>query len=142
MTTTTPVERAQRAIMTPRGAILALLLVGVLFSSVYPIRRYFQVRSSIAQLQHEERALDQKTQELTKQKALLQSDAQVEAIARGELGYARPGDVPFAIIQPSAAPTPAANVGSAGLFDPSQTSKPGFFSRIWNAFVRAAHTIS
>jgi len=142
MTTTTPVERAQRAIMTPRGAILALLLVGVLFSSVYPIRRYFQVRSSIAQLQHEERALDQKTQQLTKQKALLQSDAEVEAIAREDLGYARPGEVPFAIIQPSAAPAPAANVGAAGLFDPAQTSKPGFFARIWNAFVRAAHTIS
>ncbi len=91
MTTSTPVERAQRAFMTPRGAILALLLVGVLFSSVYPIRRYFQVRSSIAQLQHEDRALDQRTQQLTKQKASLQSDAEVETIARQDLGYVRPG---------------------------------------------------
>jgi cell division protein FtsL len=142
MTTTTPVERAQRAIMTPRGAILALLLVGVLFSSVYPIRRYFQVRSSIAQLQHEDRALDQKTQQLTKQKALLQTDAEVERIAREELGYARPGEVPFAIIRPSVAPAPTPNVGAAGLFDPAQTSKPSFFARIWNAFVHAAHTIT
>ena len=142
MTTTTPVERAQRSFMTPRGAILALLLVGVLFSSVYPIRRYFQVRSSIAQMQHEDRALDQRTQQLTKQKALLQTDAEVERIAREELGMARPGEVPFAIIQPSVAPAPAANVGAAGLFDPVRTSKPGFFARIWNAFVRAAHTIS
>ena len=75
MTTTTPVERAQRAIMTPRGAILALLLVGVLFSSVYPIRRYFQVRSSIAQLQHEDRVLDQRTQQLTKEKQSLQENS-------------------------------------------------------------------
>jgi cell division protein FtsL len=141
MTTTTP-ERAQRSFMTPRGAILALLLVGVLFSSVYPIRRYFQVRSSIAQLQHEDRALDQRTQQLTKQNALLQTDAEVERIAREELGMARPGEVPFAIIQPSVAPAPAANVGAAGLFDPARASKPGFFARIWNAFVRAAHTIS
>jgi cell division protein FtsL len=142
MTTTTPIERAQRAIMTPRGAILALLLVGVLFSSVYPIRRYFQVRSSIAQLQHENRVLDQRTQQLTKQKALLQTDAEVEQIARGELGYARPGENVFVIIQPSAAPTPAPNVGAAGLFDAARVSKPGFFSRIWNTVVRAAHTIS
>ena len=141
MMTTTP-ERAQRSFMTPRGAILALLLVGVLFSSVYPIRRYFQVRSSIAQLQHEDRALDQRTQQLTKQKALLQTDAEVERIGREELGMARPGEVPFAIIQPSVAPAPAANVGAAGLFDPARASKPGFFARIWNAFVRAAHTIS
>ncbi|HJT38351.1 MAG TPA: septum formation initiator family protein [Actinomycetota bacterium] len=141
MTTTTPIERAQRAIMTPRGAILALLLVGVLFSSVYPIRRYFQVRSSIAQLQHEERALDQKTLQLQQQKQLLQSDAEVERIAREDLGMARPGEVPFVIIQPTPAPTATANVSAAGLFDPTPTSKPGFFARIWNAFVRAAHTI-
>jgi len=142
MTTTTPVERVQRAFMTPRGAILALLLVGVLFSSVYPIRRYFQVRSSIAQLQHEDRALDQRTQQLTKQKASLQSDAEVESIARQDLGYVRPGEVPFAIIQPSVAPSTPSNVGAAGLFDAARTSKPGFFARIWSAFVRAAHTIS
>ncbi|HEV2686806.1 MAG TPA: septum formation initiator family protein [Actinomycetota bacterium] len=142
MTTSTPVERGHRSFMTPRGAILALLLVGVLFSSVYPIRRYFQVRSSIALLQHEDHALDQRTQELTKQKASLQADAEVERIAREELGMVRPGEVPFAIIQPSAAPAAPANVGAAGLFDPARAAKPGFFARIWNAFVRAAHTIS
>ena len=141
MTTTTPVERVQRAIMTPRGAILALLLVGVLFSSVYPIRRYFAVRSSIVQLKHEERALDAETQQLTKQKALLQTDGEVERIARADLNMVRPGEVPFAIIQPSAAPTAQANVGAAGLFDPEQASKPGFFARIWDAISRAAHTI-
>lgn len=141
MTTTSPVERAQRAIKTPRGAILALLLVGVLFSSVYPIRRYFAVRSSIAQLQNENRALDRQTQQLTKQKTLLQSDAEVEAIARGELGYARPGEVPFVIIRPTPAPAATSNVDAGGLFDGAKTSKPGFFARIWNAFMRAAHTI-
>src|SRR5205807_8380840 len=98
MTTTTPIERAQRAIMTPRGAILALLLVGVLFSSVYPIRRYFAFRGSIAQLKHEERALDAKTQQLTKQKAMLQTDLEVVRIARADLHRVRPGEVPYANI--------------------------------------------
>jgi len=37
---TTVGARRQR-VVTPRGAILALLLAGVLFSSIYPIRRYF-----------------------------------------------------------------------------------------------------
>jgi len=141
MTTASPVQRAQRAIMTPRGAILALLLVGVLFSSVYPIRRYFAVRSSITALKNEERALDQKQQQLAQQKALLQTDGEVERIAREEYGYVRPGEVPFAIIQPSVAPTPSTDVAASGLFDPEHASKPGFFSRIWNAIARAAHTI-
>ena len=93
------------------------------------------------QLKHEERALDAETQQLTKQKALLQTDGEVERIARADLNMVRPGEVPFAIIQPSAAPTAQANVGAAGLFDPEQASKPGFFARIWDAISRAAHTV-
>jgi cell division protein FtsL len=127
--------------MTPRGAILALLLIGVLFSSVYPIRRYFAVKSSITQLKSEERALDLKQQQLTQQKAYLQSDAAVEAIARRDLNMVRPGEVAFALIEPSVAPAPPSHIAPAGLFDPAQVSKPGFFSRIWDAVVRAAHTI-
>jgi cell division protein FtsL len=139
MTATAP--PTQRSFMTPRGAILALLLLGVLFSSVYPIRRYFAVKSSITQLKTQERALDLKQQQLTQQKAYLQTDAAVEAIARRDLNMVRPGEVAFALIQPSVAPTPQSHIAPAGLFDPAQVSKPGFFSRIWGAFVRAAHTI-
>jgi cell division protein FtsB len=141
MTTTAPAR--QRPFLTPRGAILALLLVGVLFSSVYPIRRYFSVRSSITKLINEDRALDRKQQQLTQQKALLQTDAEVERIARAELNMVRPGEVAFAIIGQSSAPprSSATTVAPTGLFDPAQTQKPGFFSRIWSAFARAAHTI-
>ncbi|MGZ4189854.1 MAG: hypothetical protein ACXVQ5_08450, partial [Actinomycetota bacterium] len=73
---TTASARAQRVVMTPRGAILALLLVGVLFSSVYPIKRYFAVRTSIAQLQREDRSLDQRQQELEQRRVQLQTDAE------------------------------------------------------------------
>ena len=139
MTATAP--PTQRSFMTPRGALLALLLLGVLFSSAYPIRRYFAVKSSIAQLKHEDHALDVKQQQLTQQKAYLQTDAAVEAIARSDLNMVRPGEVAFALIEPSVAPAPQSRIAPAGLFDPSVNSKPGFFSRIWHAIVRTAHTI-
>jgi len=141
MTTAAPAR--QRPFLTPRGAILALLLIGVLFSSVYPIRRYFSVRSSITHLINEERALDLKQQQLTQEKALLQTDAEVERIARADLNMVRPGEVAFAIIGGPTATQPAAqsHLAATGLFDPSQTVKPGFFSRIWSAFTRATHTI-
>jgi cell division protein FtsB len=127
--------------MTPRGALLALLLLGVLFSSAYPIRRYFAVKSSIAQLKHQDHALDLKQQQLTQQKAYLETDAAVEAIARADLNMVRPGEVAFALIEPSTAPVPQSRIDPAGLFDPSVSSKPGIFSGIWRAIVRAAHTI-
>ena len=141
MTTSAPAR--QRPFLTPRGAILALLLMGVLFSSVYPIRRYFAVKSSINQLIGEERALDLKQQQLTQQKVFLQTDAAVESIARADLNMVRPGEVAFAIIGSSAASPSSSrsHVAPTGLFDPAQASKPGFFARIWGAVVRAAHTI-
>jgi len=141
MTTAAPAR--QRPFLTPRGAILALLLMGVLFSSVYPIRRYFAVRSSITSLINQDHALDRKQQQLTQEKALLQTDAEVERIARADLNMVRPGEVAFAIIGSSTSPqtAPQTQVAPTGLFDPAQASKPGFFSRIWGAVVRAAHTI-
>ena len=139
MTATAP--PTQRSFMTPRGALLALLLLGVLFSSAYPIRRYFAVKSSIAQLKRQDHALDLKQQQLTQQKAYLQTDAAVEAIARADLNMVRPGEVAFALIEPSTAPVPQSRIDPAGLFDPTVNSKPGIFSGIWRAIVRAAHTI-
>ncbi|MGZ4209977.1 MAG: FtsB family cell division protein [Actinomycetota bacterium] len=127
--------------MTPRGAILALLLVGVLFSSVYPIKRYFAVRTSIAQLQREDRSLDQRQQELEQRRVQLQTDAEIERIAREDLGMVRPGEVAFAVVQPSVPPSTPARVAPAGLLDPTQIPAPSFFSRIWSAVMRAAHTI-
>ncbi|MGZ4139261.1 MAG: FtsB family cell division protein [Actinomycetota bacterium] len=138
---TTASARAQRVVMTPRGAILALLLVGVLFSSVYPIKRYFAVRTSIAQLQREDRSLDQRQQELEQRRVQLQTDAEVERIAREDLGMVRPGEVAFAVVQPSVQPSTPARVAPAGLLDPTQIPAPSFFSRIWSAVMRAAHTI-
>jgi cell division protein FtsB len=138
---TSATARAQRVVMTPRGAILALLLMGVLFSSVYPVRRYFAVRTSIAQLRSEERALDQQQQELTKREMLLQTDAEVERIAREDLAMVRPGEVAFAVVQPSPLPSAPVRVAPAGLLDPTQTARTSLLSRLWGAVMRAAHTI-
>ena len=138
---TTTQARAQRSIMTPRGAILVLLLAGVLFSSVYPVRRYFAVKHSIAQLRQEEKALQDRQAELRKQSDLLNTDAEIERLAR-EGGYVRPGEVPFAVVGPQPASHQQAKVAAGGLLPPEQTSRGGFFSRIWDSVVRAAHTIT
>jgi cell division protein FtsB len=128
-------------VVTPRGAILALLLAGVLFSSIYPIRRYFAVRSSITQLRHEEHALDQRQQDLQTQKALLQTDGEVERIARAELNMVKPGEIAFAVLAPSSRPSQSARVGPAGLLAPENAVHRSIFSRVWGAVARAAHTI-
>jgi cell division protein FtsB len=125
--------------MTPRGAILVLLLAGVLFSSVYPIRRYFAVKHSIAQLHQEEQTLRDRQVELRKQSDLLKNDAEVERLAR-EYGYVIPGEVPFAVVAPQPATSQRSQIGADDLL-PAERPSHGFFSRIWDSIVRAAHTI-
>jgi cell division protein FtsB len=131
----------KRVILTPRGAILILVLTGALFSSVYPVRRYLSVRSSIATLRTEEHALDQRAKDLRKQKALLQTDAEVERIARADLGMARPGEIVFDIVRPKVRPSVGRAVDPAGLLAPEKTPKKGLFARFWSAVLRATHTI-
>jgi cell division protein DivIC len=89
-----------RSILTPRGFLLLLIVGGLLFSSVYPLRRYFAVRSSIATLRTEERVLQDRIDQLTAERDLLMSEAEVERLAREQLGMVRPGEVPFVIATP------------------------------------------
>ncbi|HVL33085.1 MAG TPA: septum formation initiator family protein [Actinomycetota bacterium] len=93
---------------TPRGTLLALVITGVLFTSLYPIRRFYSMRSTVAALQQEERELDQKARRLAETRAQLQTDAEIERLAR-ELGYTRPGEETFRVVLPSLPPATKAN---------------------------------
>jgi cell division protein FtsB len=95
-------EAGTRRLLTHRGIVFTLILAGLLFSSVYPMRRYFAVRSSIASLQQEERRLDRTAAVLATEKQRLLGDEAVERIARDEYGMVRVGEVPFVVIQPGA----------------------------------------
>lgn len=99
MTTTAPPRR--RVFGTPRGIVLLLLLTATLMTSVYPMRRYFDVRAQITALKAEEVRLDARAADLQRQKELLETDEQIEALARENLGYVRPGEIPFVVARPA-----------------------------------------
>jgi cell division protein FtsB len=86
-----------------RGVILLALIIAMLFSSVYPLGRYFSLQREIGALELEEQRLDDSLESLQRQRALLLTDAEVERLARDRLGYVRPGEIPFAIADPRAA---------------------------------------
>jgi hypothetical protein len=113
-----------------------------MFSSIYPIRRYFTVRSEIAALHKEERALDGRITALTEQKARFSSDQEVERLARQELAMVRPGEVAFVIVTPKPArQVRAPEVGPGGLEAPERPARPSLLSRWFGAFVRSARLV-
>jgi cell division protein FtsB len=115
-----------------RGAIAALVIAGLLFTGVYPLRRYLDVREQVASLRAESQALDVKAEELRKQAALLRTDAEVERQARDRLNYVRPGETAFSMPH-VATPEPTPSIVLA----PGQTqapARPSFVGRWWEAF--------
>jgi cell division protein FtsL len=117
--------------------MLLLLLMGMLFSSVYPMRRYFAVRAQIRELSVEERALDERIERLSEKRGRLTTDQEVERIARERLGMVRPGEVPFVIVSPKSPAMVKRTVASDGLEPVSAPREELLLERWWKAVRRA-----
>jgi len=122
-------------IISARGAILTMILAAMLFSSVYPLRRYFAVRNEIVSLEREEQRLDVVAADLEGQKVGLDAPAEIERRAREELGYVRPGEVPFVVV-PKAPKAPPAPSGASGTASAASSSSESFLARWWEAMRR------
>jgi cell division protein FtsB len=117
-------RRGRRSVrLTPAGAVLALVVVVLLFALAVPVRTLMQQRADLARLQRGEQVLEQHNDALKLQIARLHDPVYLERIARECLGMVRPGEIPFVVV-------PKAGAGSGGngagdgseAFDPAHTS--------------------
>jgi len=123
--------------MKARSAVVATLLVVLLLSALYPIRQYFSQKSSLAGLTVQENRLNDRIAELRAERSRLMTDAEVERIAREELGMVRPGEVAFAIV-PRANTVAAAKPATAPAVDTARPrAGPTWYRRWWNVFSSA-----
>ena len=131
---------AKRRFFSARGLLLSLILIGVLFSSVYPMKRYFAVRASIKTLEQQELTLDRGASELAAEKRRLQTDAAVEQLAREQLGLVKVGEVPFAVVQPGAR-APAVVRPPVVADDRGSGVGPSMWSRFWGLLKRSTRSL-
>ena len=89
-----------RAAAWVTAIVVVIVVMGVF---MFPTRTWLQQRHQLAQTAQEVRLLDQQNAALTAQAAKLQTDAEVERLARQKYELVRPGDEVFAI---GPAPTP------------------------------------
>lgn len=130
----------RRALLSTRGVILIVVVGGLLFSSVYPLQRYFNVRAEIEALEQEEVRLEGRIDELLAEREKLSSDEEIERRARAELGMVRPGEIPFIIATPKVEAPPPEIVDPGGLRPTEPPGDPSALSRWWEAFRRAVVT--
>jgi cell division protein FtsB len=90
MRSATAVARVARRLAVP--LLVGVLMCGVLFLGVFPTRTYLNQRRSIAEAEARLAELGSTNAELEARRDTLQSDEEIERIAREQYGLAKPGE--------------------------------------------------
>ena len=84
----------------PRGLwpLLALVtVVGIVFIAVYPTRTWLAQRDTLSKAQRQVQVLRQQNDALAQRVAALNTDAEIERLAREKYNLVRPGEESYAI---------------------------------------------
>jgi cell division protein FtsB len=106
--------------------VAAVTLVGVLFLFVLPGRTYLAQRRSLTATASRVQVLGKENAKLGQQVQALQTDSEIERLAREQYGLVKPGEQAYAILPPKAPPTTASPVAP-----PAHRGHPGLLGRIW-----------
>jgi cell division protein FtsB len=78
--------------LTPRGAVLLLVLFALAATAVYPLRQYVSQQDRIERLEAKEQALAAENARLEVERKRLQDPAYVQQLAKGEYHLVAPGE--------------------------------------------------
>jgi len=114
--------------MRHKGLLLvaALALVGVLMLAVFPARAYFDQKHQRRVLASQVAEAEKENRVLADRAAQLQTDDEIERLARQQYNMIRPGEEVYAIL-PGLTPPPAASPAPA-----KRAQDPGLLSRAWS----------
>jgi cell division protein FtsB len=95
--------------LTPRGALLLLVMFALAAAAVYPLRQYVSQADRIQRLQAKQRALEAENQRLEQQRARLRDPAYVEQLAKRDFQLVEPGEEAWLVTgtPPTTRPAPA-----------------------------------
>jgi cell division protein FtsB len=102
------VTRRTVVLLVAAGATLALLVL-----VVFPTRSYLRERANMNSTAHQLQSLDAQNRQLTEQIGRLNSDAEIERLARKDYGLVKPGEEAYAILPGALAKSAAATKPAA-----------------------------
>jgi cell division protein FtsB len=94
-------ERRGRKTLWSLLAIAALVVVVVSAAGIFPFRQLIAERRSVAQAQETLLALRAENERLAGEVAILETDDEVERLAREQFGLVRPGEAAFVVVAPA-----------------------------------------
>ncbi len=84
----------------------SVVLVGILFVAVFPTRTYLTQRRDLAATERRLEVLSAQNDELAARARSLDTDAEIERLAREQYNMVRPGEEAYAILPPPPPPSP------------------------------------
>jgi cell division protein FtsB len=90
--------RRPRAQLTPRAAILAVVITALLVYLVVPLRAYVAQRDRLSRLERQTQILEQQKTRLEQQVQMLKDPAYLERLARECLGMVKKGEIGFIVV--------------------------------------------
>ena len=90
-----PARSGRRSRPTAGAALLAVIVVGLLFAATIPLRSYLAQRTMLDRAQRQAQVLESQNVRLRQQVQQLNDPAYLERTARECLGMVRPGDILF-----------------------------------------------
>ena len=112
-----------------RGVLFLALLVslGLVASGVLPLQQYLEREIQVTDAQERLSALETANESIASDVDALQSDQEIERVAREQYGFVRPGEVGYVVIVPDSQSVEAETPVSVD----TEVSSPGFFERVW-----------
>ena len=114
--------------LTPRGAVLLLVMFALAATAVYPLRQYVSQQDRIERLEAKQQALAAENARLEAERKRLQDPAYVQQLAKRDYHVVTPGEEAWVVTgTPPAGPAGSAAAAAAmdGLESRAGTSAPG-----------------
>lgn len=109
--------------------IASVVLVGLLFLFVFPTRTYLAQRRGMDAAHQRVKVLSQQNRELAAQVKRLNTDSEIERIAREQYNLVRPGEEAYAILP---APQPVTPTTAPAAAATKKHKSRGLFATVWD----------
>ena len=127
--------KRQRANLTGRAAMLALVVCLLAISLAYPLREYLAQRGEIADYRSQVAEQEQRVDELRRAQRRWQDPAYVEAQARERLRYVMPGETSYVVLEADEAPAQDGVV----VRQPETADRSPWFADLWHSVEAAGN---
>lgn len=124
--------------LTVAAFCLAIVVVGVaVFTNVVPYGQIMEQQRQVTEAAARLEALEEENAVLTAQRDALQTPVEIERLAREKLGYVRPGEVAYVVLEPPTAPTTVEHEAEAVSDDAPPVQDESLWETVWQ-FVTGA----